>query len=214
MPPSDATRPRSQSWGTLILLMALAVLLFGLTFGWAWGNFWLKITISAVSLTVLSLLVRPPAPGELRFKASDVAWGLASAVALWLLFWLGKTISTAIFPFAGGQIGGIYDKGAGTPLWLIALILFFLTGPSEELFWRRYLQGSLQERLGGLKGWLAACALYAGVHLVSANFMLIGAAAVAGAFWGLLYWKLGRVPPIIISHAVWSSVIFAILPIP
>ncbi|MCB2192152.1 MAG: CPBP family intramembrane metalloprotease [Deltaproteobacteria bacterium] len=211
---AQATANHGQSWGGLVFMMALAVLLFGLTFGWSWGNFWLKITISAVTLTVISFFLRPPAPGELRFKVSDVLWGLGIAVALWLLFWLGKTISTQLFSFAGEQIGGIYHKSQGTPLWLIALILFFLTGPSEELFWRRYLQSSLMERLGAGWGWLVATALYAGVHLASANFMLIGAAAVAGAYWGLLYWKLGRIPPIIISHSIWSSVIFAIVPIP
>jgi len=214
VPARQTAHTRRQSWGALILLLALAAGLVGLTFAWSWGNFWLKITASNLALSLLSLILRPLAPGELRFRAADLAWGLGSAAALWLLFWLGKAVSTAIFPFASGQIGGIYHQGAGTPLWLVALILFLLTAPCEELFWRRYVQKGLQERLGGGWGWLVACALFAGVHLPSMNFMLMGAAAVAGAFWGLMYWKLGRVPPVLLSHAVWSPVIFVILPIP
>ncbi|MBF0529430.1 MAG: CPBP family intramembrane metalloprotease, partial [Deltaproteobacteria bacterium] len=77
-----------------------------------------------------------------------------------------------------------------------------------------FLQDQLISRFGGFKGWLLATACYAGVHIWSFNFMLIGAAGVAGAFWGLVYWRLGRLAPVIISHALWSTFIFAVLPIP
>ena len=123
-------------------------------------------------------------------------------------------MSTALFPFAEQQIGSIYGRGAGTSRWSIVLLLFFITGPCEEIFWRGYLQRQLMKRLGGWQGWLLATAVYAGVHLWSFNFMLIGAAAVAGAFWGALYWRLGRLAPVIISHSIWSMVIFAVFPIP
>ncbi len=214
MTPAATPPPRAQSWGGLILLAALAAVVLWLVFAWPVGNFWLKITVGNAVLAALSLILRPPAPGEFRVRASDVAWGLGSAAALWLLFWLGKIVATAVFPFAASQISGIYHQGEGTPLGLVALVLFLLTGPCEELFWRRFMQKGLQQRLGPGRGWLLAYALYAGAHLASANFMLIGAAAVAGAFWGLMYWRLGRIMPLVISHAVWSSVIFVILPIP
>jgi membrane protease YdiL (CAAX protease family) len=42
--------------------------------------------------------------------------------------------------------------------------------------------------------------------------MLVGAAAVAGAFWGAMYARLGRLAPVIVSHALWSAVIFAVFP--
>ncbi|MCF8034012.1 MAG: CPBP family intramembrane metalloprotease [Desulfarculaceae bacterium] len=214
MPNPAAARPPAQPWRTLVLSVALAAGLLGLCFAWSGGNFWAKTALSALVLAALSLLVRPPAPGEFRFRASDLAWGLAAAVALWLLFWLGKVVSTAVFPFAADQIGGIYAQGAGASPWLIALVIFLVTGPGEELFWRRYVQTSLQQRLGPGLGWLVGCLVYAGVHLASGNFMLMGAAGVAGAFFGLLYWKLGRIMPVLIAHGAWSAVIFALLPIP
>jgi membrane protease YdiL (CAAX protease family) len=43
--------------------------------------------------------------------------------------------------------------------------------------------------------------------------MLIGAAAVAGAFWGLLYMKLRRLDTLIICHSLWSACIFAVVPL-
>ncbi len=115
-------------------------------------------------------------------------------------------------PFGQHQIGAIYLKGEGTPLWVIALLLFFVTGPSEEIFWRGYLQRTLMLRFGSWQGWLLATVVYAAVHLWSFNFMLIGAAGVAGAFWGAMYWRLGNLGPVILSHSVWSTVIFAIFP--
>lgn len=126
---------------------------------------------------------------------------------------MGKIISIHLFSFAENQIGGIYGKGEGTPLWVIAMLLFFVTGPSEELYWRGYLQRQLMVRLGGFQGWVLATAVYAGVHICSLNFVLIGAAGVAGAFWGAMYWRLGKLAPVIISHSLWSAVIFTVAPL-
>ena len=97
-------------------------------------------------------------------------------------------------------------------MWVIAILLFFVTGPSEELYWRGYLQRNLMVRFGQWQGWLLATTIYAAVHIWSFNFMLIGAAAVAGAFWGAMYWRFKNLTPVIISHSVWSMVIFAVFP--
>jgi membrane protease YdiL (CAAX protease family) len=66
---------------------------------------------------------------------------------------------------------------------------------------------------GDVRGFIAATLIYAGVHLFSFNLMLILAALVAGAFWGLLFlWKRDLFLQIT-SHSVWSGVIFAVAPI-
>jgi len=190
----------------------LAALFWFLTFYLTWASFWIKISFSAATLAILSLLLQPNPRERIRIDARAVALGLASAAILYFIFWTGKTVSAVLLPFSGGQIGGIYDKGAGTPMWLIALLLFFVTGPSEELYWRGYLQKNLMMRFGQWQGWLLATAIYAAVHIWSFNFMLVGAAAVAGAFWGAMYWRLKNLTPVIISHSVWSAVIFAVFP--
>jgi membrane protease YdiL (CAAX protease family) len=197
-----------------VCTLILAALLWFVTFRVNWGVFWFKISFSAGTLGLLSLWLDPIRNQPLRLNPTSVAFGLLSAAVLYGIFWLGKRASSAIFPFAESQIGAIYEKGEGTPLWLIALLLFFVTGPSEELYWRGYLQRNLASRFGGPLGWLLATAAYAGVHICSANIMLIGAAAVAGAFWGLLYLRMGDLRPVIVSHAAWSAFIFAAFPIP
>ena len=192
--------------------MLLAALFWFVTFYLTWASFWIKISFSAATLAILSLLLQPNRKERIRIDARAVALGLASAAILYFIFWTGKAVSELILPFSGGQIGGIYDKGAGTPMWVIALLLFFVTGPSEELYWRGYLQKNLMMRYGQWQGWLLATAIYAAVHIWSFNFMLVGAAAVAGAFWGAMYWRLKNLTPVIISHSVWSAVIFAVFP--
>ena len=202
---------RFRPWPLAATVLLAAVLWFA-TFALPWASFWVKISLSASLLAGISLVLQPIRREEVRVDPRAVLIGLVSAALLYFVFWAGRAVSTSLFDFAGRQIGGIYHKGEGTPLWAIALLLFCVTGPSEEIFWRGYLQRSLMGRFGRWPGWALATAVYAGVHVWSLNFMLIGAAAVAGAFWGAMYAHLGRLSPVILSHAVWSTVIFAVFP--
>jgi hypothetical protein len=71
----------------------------------------------------------------------------------------------------------------------------------------------MMSRFGNVPGFLAATALYAGVHIFSRNLVLILAALVAGAFWGALYLWRRDLTLLIVSHSLWSAVIFAVAPI-
>lgn len=197
-------------WATV----ALATILWFITFYLTWSNFWIKISFSAAILAILSLRMQPLLYNQVRFGQRAMIQGLCSAVVLYVIFWLGKWASTLVFPFASQQIGAIYGKGEGVPLLVIFFLLLLITGPSEEIFWRGFLQRNLMDRYGELRGFMLATAIYAGVHIWSFNFMLIGAAAVAGAFWGLLYLRWKNLAPVIISHAIWSSFVFAVAPVP
>ncbi|UCD77671.1 MAG: CPBP family intramembrane metalloprotease [Desulfobacterales bacterium] len=197
----------------LIATVVLAALLWFVTFYLTWSTFWIKISLSAATLALLSLGLQSNRTEHLKFNATAVILGLLSAAALYLIFWVGNTVAIFLLPFADQQIGSVYDKGAGTPMWVIAMLLFFITGPAEELYWRGYLQKNLMTRFGHWRGWLLATVIYAGVHIWSFNFMLIGAAFVAGAFWGAMYWRFKNLAPVIISHSIWSTVIFAVVPI-
>ena len=194
--------------GTVLLAF---VFWFG-TFYLTWSIFWIKISFSAAALAILSFLLQPGRRDPIKIDGRTVVLGLISAAVLYAIFWTGKFVSEAILPFSGSQISSIYHKGTGTPMWVIALLLFFVTGPGEELYWRGYLQKNLMVRFGGWQGWLLATVIYAAVHIWSFNFMLIGAAAVAGAFWGAMYWRFKNLTAVVISHSVWSMVIFAVIP--
>ena len=195
------------------LSVGLAIVLWFVTFYLSWSIFWIKISFSAATLAILSLWLQPHRADQFRFNTSAIVIGLVSASLLYFIFFMGKMISSAIFPFAQGQIGAIYGKGTGTSSAVIMALLFFITGPSEEIYWRGYLQKNFMVRYGNWQGWLLATGIYAGVHIWSFNFMLIGAAAVAGAFWGAMFWRFKNLAPVIVSHSIWSTVIFAVFPI-
>jgi hypothetical protein len=204
----EGFRPRLV-WPTVILAFVLWFVTFYLT----WLNFWIKIAFSAAVLAALSVRAHTIRDNRLSFDRTAVSQGLIAAVVLYLVFCVGKTVSSCIFPFASHQIGAIYGKGAGFSTPAVFFILLFVTGPCEEIYWRGLLQRNLMSRYGEFTGWLLATMIYTGVHIWSFNFMLIGAAAVAGAFWGLLYMKLKRLDTLIICHSLWSACIFAVLPL-
>jgi len=133
-------------------------------------------------------------------------------MVLYFVFFLGYALSPYILPGSKSQVGGIYALGAGSSQAWILLLLFFITGPGEEIFWRGFLQHRFMEKVGDFRGYLATTLVYAGVHVFSFNLMLVLAALVAGAFWGALYlWKRDLVIQIT-SHSLWSAVIFAVAP--
>ncbi len=196
-------------WATI----GLATSLWFITFYLSFSNFWIKISVSAAFLAILSVWTQPLHREQLRLDGRVIVQGLLSALALYAIFWIGKNVSTIVFPFASTQIGAIYGKGEGVPRWVVFFLLLLVTGPCEEIYWRGFLQRNLMQRYGEWRGWILATVIYSGVHIWSFNFMLIGAAAVAGAFWGLLYLRWQRLSPVIISHSVWSAFIFAVAPV-
>ena len=188
----------------------LALVGWAVTFGWAGGNFWIKIGLSVLAVFAYSLFFQRP---RIPFRFSSFLLGLFSAAVLYFIFFFGHHLAPFILPGAKTQVGGIYYLGEGTSKVLIFLLLFFITGPGEEIFWRGFLQDHLMKKWGDCKGFASATLIYAGVHVFSFNLMLILAALVAGTFWGLLYlWKRDLLVQIT-SHSVWSAVIFAVAPI-
>jgi membrane protease YdiL (CAAX protease family) len=193
-------------WGAVLL----AFICWAITFGWAGGNFWVKIGLSVLAVFIYSLFFQKP---KVDVQIRPFLLGLLSALGLYCIFYAGHHLAAYILPSAKSQVGGIYSLGEGTSRIFIFLLLFFITGPGEEIFWRGFLQDHLMKKCGNLGGFAVATLIYAGVHVFSYNLMLILAALVAGAFWGLLYlWKRDLLVQIT-SHSVWSAVIFAVAPI-
>lgn len=193
--------------------VAVAFALWFFSFAMGVLNFWIKITLSASVLGVIAVWAGALKDNTLTFDLKAFFQGMLAAVVLYFIFFAGDFVSKLILPFAADQVGSIYGKGQGFSTVVVFFLLLFVTGPCEEIFWRGYLQNGLMEKFGQWKGWLLATAVYTGIHVCSLNFMLIGAAAVGGAFWGLMYMKFRRLDALIICHSVWSACIFAVVPI-
>lgn len=162
-----------------------------------------------------------PASKEDRASASpyprilkECVTGIAIAIALWCVFWVGNEVSQWLFPFARPQVNLIYGMKEGENPWLISLLLLFLIGPAEEIFWRGYVQRRLSLRYNPDIGFLITTACYTLVHIASFNFMLVMASMVCGIAWGGLYRLFPRcLPAIILSHALWDAAVFVWFPI-
>ena len=145
---------------------------------------------------------------------SDILLGAGLAAAMWGVFWLGEFFSTLLFDFARPQVDTIYGMKEGENPLVLTLLMLFIIGPAEEIFWRGYIQKGLSKRWNPNWGFVVTTLVYSLVHLAKFNFMLIMAAAVAGLIWGLAYrFFPERLGAIIISHALWDCAVFIWFPI-
>lgn len=196
-----------------IFTIILAVIFWFIIFRLELFNFWYSMSVAATTLAVLAIIFlgKPFSKKEINFRA--VIIGITSAVVLYGIFWMGNFLAGLFFSFAPVQVESIYQIRTQSHLWLISGILLFITSPAEEIFWRGFIQKWLEQKTGKLTGWLLAALIYSGVHVFSGNFMLTMAALVAGLFWGFIYAVEESLVPVIISHALWTVLIFVVFPI-
>ena len=177
-------------------------------------NFWIMMTCSGLILTTYSTWASPGWWKDVKFDFTNIVTGVLLATALWGVFWLGEFFSTLLFDFARPQVDLIYGMKEGENPWILTLLMLFIIGPAEEIFWRGYLQKNFTKRWNPDVAFIVTTLMYSLVHISKFNFMLIMAAMVAGIVWGLAYRffpeKLGA---IIISHALWDCAVFIWFPI-
>ena len=207
----------------LVISVCLAALLWFVMFS-PWTaplpNFWWAMTASACILIALSTLAQRRDGGSsvlsqfTIFNFKEVFLGIGIAVVLWFVFYVGDKVSQWMFDFARPQVNLIYDMKTGNQPWLIALLLLFIIGPAEEIFWRGYIQRQLSQRWSPNVGFPVTTAIYTAVHLPSGNFMLVMAAMVCGVAWGGLYRLMPQhFPAIVLSHALWDAAAFVWFPL-
>ncbi len=178
-------------------------------------NFWLSMSFSALILICMSFILRKNLKAEFRPNTKSLLLGVVSACLLWVVFYIGDYLSTLLFDFAKPQVASIYGLRDGTQNILIALVLFFLVGPAEVIFWQGLIQSTMMQQYGNWKGFIITTIIYSLVHIFSFNFMLIMAALVCGTFWGFMYmlFKPRNLVPLVISHALWDVLVFILFPI-
>lgn len=201
----------------LYFSLAVALLLWTLMFSPLTAprfDFWQMMAGSALILCSLATLFAPAWWNRLKFDGRNLLFGIVVALVLWGVFWVGDKLSSWMFSFARPQVDLIYGIKEGESPWVLSLLLLFLIGPAEEIFWRGYVQERMSKKWGLNRGYLIATACYALVHVPSCNFMLVMASLVCGAAWGFLYrYFPDRFTGIVFSHALWDAMVFVWLPI-
>ncbi len=206
------TRQRRYLPEPIVLIgLALAYVFFALTFRGPRSRFWQRMTWTGLTFGSLSLIAEPKLR-RVRFGPREVALGLGSAGILYIIFQIGDRLTRLLLPKGDTEIGAIYGLEKLRPRKELAARLAFIIGPAEELFWRGLVQAQLIEQFGLLRGYVMGTAAYGGAHLVTGNLTLIGAATVAGAFWGGLAVLGVPLEALMISHSFWDVFIFLIAP--
>lgn len=199
----------------ILSIVAAAIFWFVMFSPWTspYINFWYMMLLATGVLSLLSALFGKDWKQQFSFSIKDVALGFGSAVVLWGVFYVGNELSTLLFDFTKTQVDNVHAMKDGESPWFLALALLFWIGPAEEIFWRGYVQRTIEGTQGRWKAFVITTLIYAFVHIWAFNFMLFMAALFCGAFWGLMYARNKNMLPIIISHAVWDVAIFIVFPI-
>jgi membrane protease YdiL (CAAX protease family) len=177
------------------------------------SHFWEKMAIGVGTMGVFAVT----ANSELRSSRNrprlrDLGVGLASAAALYGIFRAGDRFARRVMPTGADDIAEVYARRRAAPRWFIASALALMIAPGEELFWRGLVNGYLMQRLGRVTGSALGAVIYGGIHLITGNLTLTGAAGVAGAWWSLQYLFEGRLPAAVVSHVAWDLWIFLVQP--
>lgn len=109
------------------------------------------------------------------------------------------------------QLGGPADLRAH----LTALgVVVFLATASEEIFWRGFVIQVLEPYVGSRRAWVVAAVLYATAHLPTVwalrdsaagpNPLVVLVALAGGLLWGAMARALGRLPPVLLAHALFD----------
>ena len=199
-------------------ILFLAVILFALLFLLSGDNinFWYFLAINNIILCSLAFAFDKEYIPSIKDDLSSniiqkILIGAASAIVLYVIFYIGNIIAPMIIPGAGENISTIYDFKSDQSFLVILLLVVFITGPGEEILWRGFVQRHFQKK-GLIFGYVLAAIIYGAVHVTSFNIMLVLAALVCGGFWGLLYlWKKSIIINII-SHTVWVLLAFIFFP--
>ncbi len=148
-------------------------------------------------------------------------------------FSIGALIAGLVFGGAYVVQRSLFSPGSSKSVWLYHVALQLgtvrptpklfigvaIVGALEELVWRGLVLSALTDGLGTRRAWPVAALLYAAAHLptlvtlgdpmAGPNPVLPLAALGAGLVWSFGARLLGRLPPLMVSHAIFTY--FAVL---
>lgn len=148
---------------------------------------------------------------SLSSRAGLVAAGMVGAAAGAALYLATRAFAAVVapaWPAFRRHAARIYEeRGDLTLLATLGLAMAAVAG--EELFWRGFVQGTVESDLGRFGGAAVAWLGYLAANATSANLAIGAGAVVGGAAWaGLALWS-GGVLAGLLSHAVWTGLMIA-----
>lgn len=183
-----------------VALVLGGLVVAGLAWTWLFAagptGFWSRAAVAGSIIGIYGIVAQRHRLGHLlELTLLDVAIGVAAAVVLYGVFWVGNLVLGRVLPAMACQVAELYAiRGTARTLQMVGVLL--VVGPGEEIFWRGFVQSRA--------GVVVALAGYAAVHLWERKAVLVLAAVAGGAFWAALFaWRTTLVAPIV-CHALWD----------
>ena len=194
----------------LLVVVASMVLLFTVP-----QRYFIAATFLSMACMMASTFLLTRYRGLFRPSAKTLGFGVVTALALYLVFYLGNLGVTMLHPLgmSASTENSIYSLIASpsNPLFLQVGVLAFDAGGYESFF-RGVLQTRLQPRAG--VGSVFIVALFdALLHIVTLNPLWVVTTFIADSVWGLTYYYSKDLTSSVTSHFIWDLVIFILLPI-
>lgn len=191
-----------------MLVVVVGLVVAGLAWTWLFAagptGFWSRAAVAGVVIGSYGVVAERHELGHLlRPTALDLALGVVAAAVLYGVFWVGDQLIARVLPALARDVGRLYAiRGAAGRARMVGVLL--VVGPCEEIFWRGFVQNRA--------GVVVALVGYAAVHLWERKAVLVLAAVVGGAFWGVLFaWRTTLVAPIV-CHALWDLAVVVWFP--
>ena len=202
-------RPARPGWALPTALAAMAVV-YPAAFAFRVVPFWsAMVAFSAFSWWAAW---HPYLRTRLRPTRRLVAMGVLSGLALYVLFLAGALVArqTPLWP----HVERVVELTRTTaPAMLAVLVIVFGTSPSEEVLWRGAVFARLTRRYGA--GWrpvMLSAVAYAAFVGLSGSLVLPLAALVCGTVWARQRQVTGSLVPGLMSHALWSMLMYLYVP--
>jgi len=174
------------------------------------GMYFVLSTVGVLRLRARGELYR------LRPRSGDVTFAALVAGVLYGLAFVFHSLITSPGEPHHGWILRVYlvtgDPFADTRHWVAAGVA--ILGGLEEMTWRGLVTPLLEERIGALRGGSLSTVLFALAHVPTVflladptaglNPLLPLAAFGCGAAWSYLRWRMDRLVPVLLSHALFT----------
>lgn len=207
-PPSATTGSRLALW--FLIVFASMVALFLLP-----SQYFIAATFASMACMIAVTYFLTHYSGLFRPRLVTVVMGFVSAVALYLVFYLGNAGIATLHPLglSSSTENSIYSLIASpsNPLYLQVGVLAF-DAVGYESFFRGVLQTRLEPRFGARSPFLVAL-LDAAIHILTLNPLWVVTTFIADSCWGVTYHYSKDLTSNTLSHFVWDILIFIILPI-
>ena len=208
--------PTGEHSASAYLMAALATLLFGVALHTGDRHGHLLTTSLAACLCLLGFILiswkkRDVVLGKLQLRSIGAA--ALAGLALALFTYATFPIVARWFPEARSEVVRLYsllNQHAGGPFTLPLLTLVVL---AEEVVWRELLFRAIRRHHGSTTTVLASSICYSLPQLAAGSWVLPLVAFGCGLAWGTQRAVSKTVSAPIVSHWVWSTLIFVLLPL-